>query len=123
MFTKINLRQGYNNIRIKKDDKQKTAFSISKNAYKPVVIFFRLTNLLATFETIINNLLRNLIKIEDVVTFINDMIIEIETEKYIQKVREVGFLEVVINSDRVKIKKEKVQKVMDQSVLRGVEDV
>ena len=52
MFTKMDLRQGYNNIRIKKGNEWKTAFSIPKDAYKPIVIFFRLTNLLATFQTI-----------------------------------------------------------------------
>ena len=87
---------------------QKTAFSIPKDAYKPIVTFFELTNLLSTFQTIMNNLLRNLIETEDVATFIDDIIVGTETEKYVQKVREVGFLEVIIESDEVKREKEKV---------------
>ena len=70
-----------------------------------------------------NNLLRNLIEIKDVATFIDDVMVEIETEKYVQKVREIGFLEIVIELDKVKIEKKKVQKVVDQPVLRGVENV
>ena len=49
MFIKINLKWGYNNVRIKKRDKWKIAFSILEDIYEPTVIFFGLTNLSATF--------------------------------------------------------------------------
>ena len=84
-----------------------------------------------------NDLLRDMIEAGDVAAFIDDVIVGTETEeryddivenilrrieennlfvklgKYIWKVREVGFLGVVIEPDRVKIKKEKVQGVVD----------
>jgi len=49
IFTKINLRWGYNNIRIKKGDEWKTAFTTPKGSFEPIVIFFGLTNSLAAF--------------------------------------------------------------------------
>ena len=57
VFTKINLRWGYNNIQIKEGDEQKVAFTILEELFKPIVIFFGLTNLLATFQTMINEIL------------------------------------------------------------------
>ena len=88
-----------------------------------MVMFFRLTNSLVTFQTIINELLRDLINTGKVVAFIDDIIIGMEDEEghnelvaevvkkleendlYVKpekckwKVREVGFLEVVITLD------------------------
>jgi len=52
-----------------------------KDAYKLIVMFFRLTNLLAIFQMIMNNLLKDLIKIKYVVAFIDDIMIEMEIEK------------------------------------------
>ena len=46
-----------------------------------IVMFFGLTNLPATFQTIINKLLRNLINIEKVVAFIDDIIVGTEDEE------------------------------------------
>ena len=44
IFTKINLRWGYNNIRIKEENKWKVAFTIPKGLFEPTVMFFGLTN-------------------------------------------------------------------------------
>ena len=52
-----------------------------KDAYELVVMFFRLTNLLETFQVIMNDLLRNLIKIGDVAASINNVMVGMETEK------------------------------------------
>ena len=52
-----------------------------EDVYKLIVMFFGLTNLLAIFQVIINDLLRDLIKIRYVVAFINDVMIEMEIEK------------------------------------------
>ena len=53
-----------------------------EDTYKLIVMFFRLTNLLAIFQVIMNDLLRDLIKIRDVVVFIDDVMIEMEMKKY-----------------------------------------
>ena len=49
VFTKMDLRWGYNNVRIKEGDKWKTTFTTLEGSFEPMVMFFGLTNSLATF--------------------------------------------------------------------------
>jgi len=49
VFTKLDLRWCYNNVRIKEGDEWKAAFTILKESFEPTVMFFGLTNLPATF--------------------------------------------------------------------------
>ena len=56
VFTKLYLGWGYNNIRIKEGDEWKAAFAIYIGVYKPIVMYFGLTNSPATFQTMMNNL-------------------------------------------------------------------
>jgi len=56
VFTKLDLRWGYNNVRIKKEDKWKAAFTMHIGVYEPTVMYFGLTNSPATFQTMMNNL-------------------------------------------------------------------
>ena len=49
VFTKIDLRWGYNNVQIKRGDEWKVAFMTSEGSFEPTVMFFGLTNLPATF--------------------------------------------------------------------------
>jgi len=53
-------------VRIKKRNEWKVAFSTLEGLFEPTVIFFRLTNLLATFQVMMNNLLRDLVVEEKV---------------------------------------------------------
>ena len=115
--------------------------------FEPTVMFFGLTNSPATFQTMINDLLRDLVVEEKIAVFIDDVMVATETEeghneiveevlrrleennlfvkpeKYVQKVREVGFLEVIIGEDRVRIEKEKVQEVIEWLVPKIIKDV
>ena len=81
VFTKINLWWGYNNIRIKEEDEWKVVFTIPEGSFEPMVMFFGLTNLPATFQTMINELLRDLINTGKVAAFINNIIVVTETEE------------------------------------------
>jgi len=129
VFTKMDLRWGYNNIRIKEGNEWKAAFTIHVGLFEPVVMFFGLTNSPATFQTMMNDIFRDMINKGDVATFIDDILVGIETEEehnelveeilkrleeynlYVKlekcewKVREVGFLGVVCVKD--------VQKFLD----------
>jgi len=58
VFTKMDLRWGYNNMRIKEGDEWKAAFTTLEGSFKPTVMFFGLTNSPATFQVMMNNLLR-----------------------------------------------------------------
>ena len=132
VFTKMDLRWGYNNVRIKEGDEWKAAFSTPEGSFEPTVMFFGLTNSPATFQAMINDLLRDLVVEEKVAVFIDDVMVATETEeghdeiveevlrrleendlfvkpeKCVWKVREVGFLGVIIGEDGVRMEKEKV---------------
>jgi len=81
VFIKMDLRWGYNNVRIKKGDEWKTTFMISEGSFEPTVMFFGLTNSLATFQTMMNKLLRDLINTGKVGVFIDDVIVGTESEE------------------------------------------
>ena len=81
VFTKIDLRWGYNNVRIKERNEWKVVFTTLEGLFEPTVMFFGLTNSPATFQIIINELLRDLINIGKVVAFINDIIVGTESEE------------------------------------------
>ena len=49
VFTKMDLRWGYNKVRIKKGDEWKAAFTTPEGSFKPMVMFFGLMNSPATF--------------------------------------------------------------------------
>jgi len=81
VFTKLDLRWGYNNVRIKEGDKWKVVFTMHIRAYEPTVMYFGLTNSSSTFQTMINDLFWDLINQGDTATFIDDILIAIDTEK------------------------------------------
>ena len=56
-------------------------FMISKGSFKPMVMFFGLTNSPVTFQAMINKLHRDLINMGKVAVFIDDMIVETEEEE------------------------------------------
>jgi hypothetical protein len=56
LYTKFDIRWGYNNIRIKEGDEWKAAFITNKGLFEPTVMFFGLTNSLATFQTMMNSI-------------------------------------------------------------------
>ena len=57
VFTKMDLRWEYNNIRIKKEDEWKAAFTTLEGSFELTVMFFRLINSLVTFQTMMNEIL------------------------------------------------------------------
>ena len=110
---------------------------MSKGSFEPTVMFFGLTNSLATFQAMINDLLRDLVVEEKVAVFIDNVMVTMETEeghdkiveevlkrleendlfvkpeKCVWKIRKIGFLGVIIGKDEVRIEKEKVQGVVE----------
>ena len=94
-------------------------------------MFFEITNLPATFQAIMNEILRNLINKGKVATFVDNILVETETEegydeimeeilrrleendlyikpeKCIWKVRKIGFLGVVIGPNGIKWRKKR----------------
>ena len=50
----VDICWGYNNIRIKEGDEWKAVFLTLEGLFEPTVMFFRLTNSPATFQTMMN---------------------------------------------------------------------
>ena len=137
LFMKMDLRWGYNNVRIKEGDEWKAAFTTPEGSFEPTIMFFGLTNSPATFQAMMNELLRDLINTGKVAVFIDDVIVGTETEEghdelvaevvkrleendlYMKpekckwKVREVEFLEVVIGPEGIKMEEGKVKGVLE----------
>ena len=54
IYTKLDVRWGYNNVRIKAGDEHKAVFKTRRGLYEPTVMFFGLTNSPATFQAMID---------------------------------------------------------------------
>ena len=112
-----------------------------------MVIFFGMTNLLAIFQAIMNQILRDIINEGKVVAFVDDMLVGteikeghneiveeilkrlkekdlyIKPEKYIWKVRKIRFLEVVIEPNKIEMEKKKVNRVLSWLEPKNVKDI
>ena len=146
-FTEFDLRWGYNNVWIKEGDEWKAAFRMHRGAFEPVVMYFGLMNSLATFQTMMNSIMRDLIDQEVVVVYIDDTLIFTKTkeehdkiveevlrrleendlflklEKCIFKEKEIKFLGLYITEKGVKMDEVKVKVITEWPVLKKVKDM
>jgi len=110
-------------------------------------MFFGMTNLPATFQAIMNEILRDMINEGKVAAFVDDVLVGTETEeghdeiveevlrrleendlcvkpeKCAWKIRKIRFLGVVIGPGGIEMEKEKVDGVLSWPELRNVKDV
>jgi len=110
-------------------------------------MFFGMTNLLATFQVMMNEILRDMINKGKVAAFVDDVLVGTETEEWhdeiveevlkrleendlyikpekcVWKVQKIGFLEVVIGPNRTEMKKEKMDGVLSWPEPKNVKDV
>ena len=123
-------------MRIKEGNEWKKAFTMYIGSFKPMIMFFGMTNLLATFQTMINKILRDLINKGKVAAFIDNVLVgtEIEEghnkiieeilrrleendlyikpEKYMWKARKIGFLGIIIGPNGIEIEEKKVEEIL-----------
>jgi len=123
-------------MRIKERDEWKKAFTTYIESFKPMIMFFGMTNLPATFQTMINKILRDLINEEKIAAFIDNILVGtemeerynkiteeilrrleendlyIKPEKCMWKARKIGFLGVIIGPNRIEIEKKKVEEIL-----------
>jgi len=105
-------------------------------SFEPTVMFFGMTNSPATFQAMINEILRDLINEGKVAVFVDDVLVGTETEeghdeiveeilkrleendlyikpeKCVWKARKIGFLGVVIGPNGIEMEAEKVDGVL-----------
>jgi len=74
-FTKLDVHWGFNNVCIKPGDEWKAAFWTNRGLFEPLVMFFGMTNSLATFQTMMNNIFRDLIAEGIMVVYLDDILI------------------------------------------------
>jgi len=116
-------------------------------SFEPMVMFFGMTNSPATFQAMINEILKNLVNKGKVTAFVDDILVGTETEegydeiveevlrrleennlyvkleKCMWKMRKIGFLEVVIGPNGIEMEKEKVNRVLSWPESKNVKDV
>jgi hypothetical protein len=136
VFSKIDLRSGYHQIKIRASDVPKTAFSTRYGLYEFPVMSFRLTNAPAYFMYLMNSVFMNELD-KFVVVFIDDILIyskrKAEHVKHLrivlQRLRDhklyakfskcefsldsVKFLGHTISKEGISVDASKVQEVMD----------
>ena len=134
VFSKIDLRSGYHQLRIRESDIPKTAFRTIYGHYEFLVMSFGLTNAPAAFMDLMNRVFRPYLN-RFVIVFINDILVysrsELEHERHLglvlQTLRQyqlyakfskcefwlsrVGFLEHVVSADGIYVDPQKVEAV------------
>jgi len=89
-FTKLDVRWGFNNVHIKPGDEWKAAFQTNQGLFELLVMFFSMTNSPATFQTMMNNIFRDLIAEGIMVVYLDDILIFTKTkEEHAKAIRQV----------------------------------
>ncbi|QRV96463.1 Retrotransposable element Tf2 protein [Ceratobasidium sp. AG-Ba] len=146
IFTKLDLKWGYNLVRIKEGDEWKAAFKTKYGLFKPLVMQFGLANAPAVFMHFMNEIFRDLLGIS-VVVYMDDILIFSETEedhvKHVLEVlkrlkdnklycamekctfhvTEIDYLGLIIAPGVVKVDPAKVTKAVDWDTPENVTDI
>jgi hypothetical protein len=137
IFTSLDLRWGFNNVRIKEGDEHKAAFITHRGLYKPTVMYFGFCNAPSTFQAMMNDVLKEEIATGKVVVYIDNILIFtdnlidhralvhrvlsklrdndlfIKPEKCHFEQNEVKFLSLFVSRDTIRMDPKKISGVKD----------
>ena len=92
LFSKFDVRWGYNNICIKEGDEWKATLKTSKGLFEPTVMFFGLTNSPATFQSMMDDIFQEEIAQGWLRIYMDDAIIATEDDEKEHAVKVRHFL-------------------------------
>src|SRR5258708_162764 len=72
-FTTLDLCWGFNNVCLKEGDEWKAAFSTNRGLFELLIMFFRLCNSPATFQTMMNDILHPFINHNEAICYMDDI--------------------------------------------------
>ncbi|KAJ9546613.1 hypothetical protein OSB04_019156 [Centaurea solstitialis] len=145
-FSKIDLRSGYHQLKVKEADVHKTAFRTRYGHFEFLVMPFGLTNAPAAFMDLMNRVCRPMLD-RSVIVFIDDILIYSKTkEEHVVHLREVlevlrrerlyakfskcafwleevQFLGHIINREGIKVDPAKIEAVMDWEVPKAPTEI
>jgi Reverse transcriptase (RNA-dependent DNA polymerase) len=82
LYTKFDIRWGYNNVCIKEGDEWKAAFIMNEGLFELTVMFFGLTNSPATFQMMMNSIFANKIAEKWLMVYMDDMPIHTHRQEH-----------------------------------------
>jgi len=145
-FTKMDLKNGFNLIRIREGDEWKTTFRTRYDLYEFQVMPFGLTNAPSTFQDMMNHVLSDLLDVgvlaymDDILVYavtksehdhlvkevlrrLQDKELAVSPEKCVWRAQEVEFLGYVIGKEGIKMSNDKVQAVLSWKIPKSLTEV
>ncbi|KAG8473607.1 hypothetical protein CXB51_035724 [Gossypium anomalum] len=122
VFSKIDLRSGYYQLKVKKSDVPKTTFRTSYDHYEFLLVPFGLTNAPVTFMDLINHIFQPYLD-QFVVVFIYDILVYSKSDlEYDQHMTKVVFLGHVVSADGIRVDPKKIETIVQWKPPRNVSE-
>ena len=97
-FSKLDIAKAFNNVWMKKGDKWKAAFKTHYGLYEPIVMFFRMCNSPATFQSMMDHIFKDEIYNKWIIVYIDDILIFHKTKKGLERITK-GILQKLCEND------------------------
>ena len=90
VFSKFDVRWGFNNVRIREGDEHKVVFITNRGLFEPMVMFFGLCNSPLTFQRMMDDIFGDLVRAGIVIVYMDDILVFMKTiEEHRRVVHEV----------------------------------